>query len=48
MKKYNVELKDPVLAIPVGTLVPEDTFRRDQLDQVFAWNKVREVLTQCL
>jgi hypothetical protein len=48
MRKYNVDQKDPVLAIPVGIEIPKDTFRRDQIDQEFAWNKIQELLNKCL
>lgn len=44
IRKYNVEDKDPILAVPVGIKVPEDTFRRDQLDQVSAWKIIRSLL----
>ena len=47
MRKYNVDQKDPVLAIPVGIEIPKDTFRRDQIDQEFAWEKIKELLNKC-
>lgn len=48
MQKANVDDEDPILAIPVDTAIPEDIFRRDQIEQEFAWQKIRELLQDCL
>jgi hypothetical protein len=44
IEKSNVDESDPILAIPVHTSIPQEQFRRDQLDQRFAWEKIRELL----
>lgn len=44
IRKYNVEQKDPILAIPTGVAIPTNTFNRNQIDQDFAWLQIRKLL----
>lgn len=46
IRKENVENKDPILVVPIGVAIPKDVFRRDQIDQEFAWNTIKELLNQ--
>ena len=46
MEKRNVRLSNPLLAIPIGTVIPSESFVRDQLDQQWAWDTVLQLVSQ--
>lgn len=46
IRKEDVENKDPILVVPIGVEIPKDVFRRDQIDQDFAWKTIKELLNQ--
>ncbi len=46
MQKRNVRPSNPLLAIPIGTDIPSESFVRHQLDQQWAWSTVLQLVSQ--
>lgn len=45
INKSNVDRHDPILAIPTHIEIPREEFSRSQINQAFAWKKIRSLLS---